>query len=440
MWNSQLAAFLLLAPLSIVRPVQGVVAEVVAIVGCFVVMALLDESEPTLYHDTPGGRVVTLMFGFNPIDAQLLEGKIQHCRHGLTHVADTPEFPPQPVTERANEPQAAITLTRFAQRQADAAEQLMMMALCEGEDHRTLALPIVGMVGDPALGQTGWIGVRERGTAIGDGLIVGEQVHAACVRQRKWPQTQTRCDEFGLRHEHLASKGLAPSLPHSGVAGEISCGNQPPQQAFSLGLEGFIPGFGLPWFVDVDRIAGFAEATDPLPVEPVEDPPVGEIPLGIVGMSLIVDVVQPLLVEDKVGRIVVDMPARELQLLGHGQDRPEVAIVQPLLDDEIDDESSGDVLLGQAVGFDAVSEQLGMLDLRVLQSLVTAQLKLQGLGKRNGLLPGRAVTFEDQLLGQIGVCVLRGRPSIEIGDSRLATAQLANRIVPLPREPERLLC
>ena len=121
-----------------------------------------------------------------------------------------------------------------------------------------------------------------------------------------------------------------------------------------------------------------------------------------------------------------------------GDDRR--SVIESTGDDEIDDEGPGDVLLGQAVGLDAVSEQLGMLDLRVLQSLVTAQLKLQSLGKRNGLLPGRAVTFEDQLLGQIGVCVLRGSSSIEIGDSRLATAQLANRIVPLPREPECLLC
>ena len=65
-----------------------------------------------------------------------------------------------------------------------------------------------------------------------------------------------------------------------------------------------------------------------------------------------------------------------------------MTVIQPLFDEEIDDEASGDVLLDQAIGLDAVTEQSGMLDGRLLQPLVAAELELQRLGKWNGLLRG----------------------------------------------------
>lgn len=80
----------------------------------------------------------------------------------------------------------------------------------------------------------------------------------------------------------------------------------------ALTQKGFIPGLGLSGFIDVEIIASGQELTHAFWIQPVEDPPMGEIPFRVIGVRLVIDVIEPVRREHKIGREIVDMPTGSL--------------------------------------------------------------------------------------------------------------------------------
>ena len=156
-----------------------------------------------------------------------------------------------------------------------------------------------------------------------------------------------------------------------------------------------------------------------LPVKPVEDAPVGKVPLLAVGVGLVVDIKQFLIPEYKVGGEEIHMVAGCLQLAGHLQHGAKVAIVQPFALLDIDDKLPGYVLLGQGVVLSAVSQQARVGDGTLYQAQVAAELKLEDLGKGHRLIAGMAVALEHQLSRQAGMGILA---PVEPGDGGFAAS------------------
>ncbi len=76
---------------------------------------------------------------------------------------------------------------------------------------------------------------------------------------------------------------------------------QAAQQALALAPEGLLQRFGLAGFIDMANLAAGQIGSHALPVKPVEDAPVGKVPLLVVGVGLVVDIKQLLVAEYKVG-------------------------------------------------------------------------------------------------------------------------------------------